>query len=280
MSYPDFLARIAAERNSIVCFGMDPVIEKIPVKGNDTGKRIVKFYSEILSAVANKIAAVKPNYAFFAQYGIPGLKAMQEIIASARKKKLPVILDAKRGDIGKSSEAYSKEVFEVWKADAVTVNPYMGADSVMPFISHCGSGKGVYILVRTSNPGANDLQRLGTETGRKLFMETAAKVAEWHRPGVGAVVGATNPAELEKIAKFFAASGKKVPLLIPGVGSQGGSAVAVAAVLRKIYGNISIHRINSSSGISYAYEERGGKDYAGEAAKAVEKLNREIGKVA
>ncbi len=280
MSYPDFLAKIAAERNSIVCFGMDPVSGKIPLKGNDTEKKIVKFYSEILSAVANKIAAVKPNYAFFAQYGFPGLKAMEQVIAAAKKKKLPVILDAKRGDIGKSSEAYSKEVFNVWKADAVTVSPYMGSDSVMPFISYCSSGKGVYVLVRTSNPGANDLQRLGTETGRKLFMETAAKVAEWHKPGVGAVVGAINTAELEKIAKFFAASGKKVPLLIPGVGSQGGSAAAVAAVLRKTYADISIHRLNSSSGISYAYEESGGKDYANAASKAVDKLNREIGKVA
>lgn len=275
MNFPELLEKTAEKNNSIACFGMDPIIEKIPVKGKYTGKRIVKFYTEILSAVAENIAAVKPNYAFFAQYGFPGLKAMEELIAAARKRKLPVILDAKRGDIGKSSEAYSKEVFKVWKADAVTVSPYMGSDSVAPFISWCGKGKGVYVLVRTSNPGAADLQRLRTETGRKLFMETAAKVVEWHKPGVGAVVGATNIAELEKIAIFFDAARKKVPLLIPGVGAQGGSTREVAAVLKKVYGNIGLHRINSSSGISYAYEKYGG-NYVDAAEKAVEALNREI----
>lgn len=276
MNFPELLENTAIRNNSIVCFGIDPIIERIPVKGSDIGKTIVRFYTEILAAVAGEIGAVKPNYAFFAQYGFPGLRALETIIAAAKKKKLPVILDAKRGDIGKSSEAYSKEVFEAWKADAVTVSPYMGSDSVAPFISYCGKGKGVYVLVRTSNPGANDLQRLGTETGRKLFMETAANVIKWHKPGVGAVVGATNIAELEKIAKFFAAAKKKIPLLIPGVGAQGGSAKDVTATLKKINSDIRIHRINSSSGISYAYEDLGG-DYAEAAAKAVKKLNSEVG---
>jgi orotidine-5'-phosphate decarboxylase len=133
------------------------------------------------------------------------------------------------------------------------------------------------VLVRTSNPGANDLQQLGTETGRKLFMETAAKVSQWHREGVGAVVGATNIAELEKIVKFFAATKKKIPMLIPGVGAQGGSAKEVAAVLRRNSDDIIIHRINSSSGISYAYENYGCSDYAAAAAKAVKELNSKIG---
>ncbi|MBI2549759.1 orotidine-5'-phosphate decarboxylase [Candidatus Woesearchaeota archaeon] len=279
MNFPELLENTASRNNSIVCFGMDPIIEKIPVKGSDIGIRIVKFYMEILTAVADGIAAVKPNYAFFAQYGFPGLKAMEAVIAAAKKKKLPVILDAKRGDIGKSSEAYSKEVFEVWRADAVTVSPYMGSDSVAPFINYCGGGKGVYVLVRTSNPGANDLQQLRTETGRKLFMETAANVIKWHKPGVGAVVGATNTAELEKIAKFFVAARKKVPMLIPGVGAQGGSAKDVAATLKKINSDIRLHRINSSSGISYAYERYGGGDYVAAAGKAVKELNAEIGKL-
>ncbi|MBI3036410.1 orotidine-5'-phosphate decarboxylase [Candidatus Woesearchaeota archaeon] len=277
MNFPELLENMATRNNSIVCFGVDPVIERIPVKGSDIGKRIVKFYTELLAAVADEIAAVKPNYAFFAQYGFEGLKAMETLIAAAKKKKLPVILDAKRGDTGKSSEAYSKEVFEAWKADAVTVSPYMGADSVAPFINYCGKGKGVYVLVKTSNPGANDLQQLRTETGRKLFMETAANVIKWHKPGVGAVVGATNTAELEKITKFFAAAKKKIPLLIPGVGAQGGSAREVAAVLRKVGNDVRIHRINSSSGISCAYEKYGGSDYVSAAVKEVEKLNSEIG---
>ena len=276
MSFLELLETSADRSGSIVCFGIDPVIEKIPMRQKDTSKKIAEFYSAILAAVADKISAVKPNYAFFAQYGFPGLKAMEEIITVAKKKKLPVILDAKRGDIGKSSEAYSKEVFEIWKADAVTVSPYMGTDSVTPFTSYCGSGKGVYVLVRTSNPGAADLQQLQLKNGKELFMEAAAKVVEWHKPGVGAVVGATNTAELEKIARFFDAAKKKIHLLIPGVGTQGGSAREVAAALRKSSQDIRIHRINSSSGISYAYEKSGGDDYVRAAEKAVEELNREI----
>lgn len=268
--YTELLEKAAENSGSIICFGIDPVIEKIP------GKNIVKFYSEILDAVSDKVSAVKPNYAYFAQYGFDGLKALETIIAAAKKNKLPVILDAKRGDIGKSSEAYSREVFGFWKADSVTISPWMGSDSVLPFISQSDLGKGVYILVRTSNPGSADLQQLQTESGREIFMEAAAKVVEWHRPGTGAVVGATNVAELEKVAKFFALSGEKIPLLIPGVGSQGGSGKDVAAALRK-FGDIRMHRINSSSGISYAYEKSGSSDYVGAAKKAVDELNKEIG---
>ncbi len=278
MNFLEILGETAERNNSIVCFGIDPVIEKIPLQQKDVEKKIVNFYSEILATVAENVAAVKPNYAFFAQYGFSGLRALEAIIAAAKKEKLPVILDAKRGDIGRSSEAYSKEVFEAWKADAVTVSPYMGSDSVAPFINYCGKGKGVYVLVRTSNPGANDLQQLRTETGRKLFMETAANVVKWHKPGLGAVVGATNAAELERITKFFAAAKKKIPLLIPGVGAQGGSAREVAAVLRKNGSDIRIHRINSSSGISYAYDKYGKEDYVEAAAKAVKELNAEIGR--
>lgn len=276
VGFTELLERTAERNGSIVCFGMDPVIEKIPAKGKDVGARIVKFYCEILNSVADKIAAVKPNYAFFAQYGFDGLKAMEELIAAAKKKKLPVILDAKRGDIGRSSDAYSREVFAIWKGDAVTVSPYMGTDSVAPFISWCGKGKGVYVLVRTSNPGAADLQELQLKSGKEVFMAAAEKVVGWHKPGVGAVVGATSTAELEKIARFFAATKKKIPLLIPGIGTQGGSAKEVAAVLRKVNKGLSIHRINSSSGISYAYEKSGSSDYVGAAVKAVEGLNREI----
>lgn len=267
MNFPELLEKTAKRNNSIVCFGIDPVIERIP------GKKIVKFYVDILEAINDKIGAVKPNYAFFGQYGWEGLKALEAVIAAARKMKLPVILDAKRGDIGKSSEAYAKEVFGFWKADAVTVSPYMGTDSILPFITQ---SKGVYLLVRTSNSGAADLQQLQLKNGREVFMETAAKALEL---GTGAVVGATNIAELERIASFIAAAKKQTPLLIPGVGTQGGSASEVAGALRRVNGQLSIHRINSSSGISYAYQKSSSGDYASAAEKAVNDLNREIGKI-
>ena len=258
---------------SIVCMGMDPVIEKIPLGEQSPEKKIVKFYSDILNAV--KVGAVKPNYAFFAQYGFPGLRALKKVIIRSKEKKLPVILDAKRGDIGKSSDAYSNEAFGFWKADAVTVSPYMGMDSVEPFIRWCGKGKGVYVLVRTSNPGANDIQELESG-GKKIFMRTAEKVAEWHEEGVGAVAGATNPKELKEISDFFSESGKKVPLLIPGVGAQGGDAGEVVEALGK---DLRIHRINSSSGINYAYAKNNSEDYADAAAKAAEELNSRIGRL-
>ena len=263
MNFAKKLEKSAAERNSIVCLGLDPVLEKIPVKEQSPNKRIVKFYSDIIEATHQNIGAVKPNYAFFAQYGFPGLRALKKVISLCKNKKIPVILDAKRGDIGKSSEAYAKEVFEFWKADAVTVSPFMGKDSVEPFIKYGAKGKGTYILARTSNPGAGDLQD---------YRKTAAKIKEWYADGVGAVVGATNIDELKEINSIFEG---KIPLLIPGVGAQGGSAKEVANALKS--GNIKIHRINSSSGINYAYEKQGTDDYAGAAAKAVKELNDMIG---
>ncbi len=275
MNFADKLKKAAEERNSIVCLGMDPILEEIPVKEQSPNAKIVKFYSDIIEATANNIGTVKPNYAFFAQYGFPGLRALKKVISICKNRKLPVILDAKRGDIGKSSEAYANEAFRFWKADAVTVSPYMGKDSVQPFIEHCSSGKGVYVLVRTSNEGAADFQGLSSSKGKKMFMETAEKLVEWHSEGLGAVVGATNAAELKAIAEFFAASGKKIPLLIPGVGAQGGSAKEVAEILKSI-GNIRMHRINSSSGINYAYKKQGTDDYAGAAEKAVKEMNDEI----
>ncbi len=275
MNFAEKLEKSAEERNSIACLGMDPVLEDIPVKEQSPSRKIIKFYEDIIEATAGSIGAAKPNYAFFAQYGFPGLKALKNVISACKNKKLPVILDAKRGDIGKSSEAYANEAFRFWKADAVTVAPYMGKDSVQPFISHCSSGKGVYVLVRTSNEGAADFQGLSSSKGKKMFMETAGKLVEWHEDGVGAVVGATNIPELKAVAEFFSASKKDIPLLIPGVGAQGGSAREVAEVLKKI-GDIKMHRINSSSGISYAYKKQGTDDYAGAAAKAVKKLNDEI----
>ena len=273
MKFVKRLQKAAQDNESIACLGMDPVIEEIPVKTDNVCNKIVKFYADILET-CTEVGAVKPNYAFFAQYGFPGLRALKKLIAFSRKKKLPVILDAKRGDVGKSSEAYVREAFDFWKADAVTASPYMGRDSLQPFINYCGMGKGVYALVRTSNPGAEDFQDAEIN-GRKAFMMVAEKLAEWHQPGTGAVVGATGPDELKLLADFFAP--KKIQLLIPGVGSQGGSAAETAEILRKSGGDLKMHRINSSSGINYAYKKYKVDDYAGAAARAVKELNKQIG---
>ncbi len=272
MNYADLLKNKAHEHESIVCMGMDPIKEKIPVS-------ITKFYLDILDAIISEDehpACVKPNIAFYEQYGVEGLRALKVITEEYKKHGFPVVLDAKRADIGKTSAAYARSVFGFWDAEAVTVAPYMGSDSVSPFIDWCDKGRGVYILVRTSNKGARDMQDLIVDD-EPLYMKTAKKTLDWHKPGVGAVIGATYPKELEKISKLFVESGKEVPILIPGVGAQGGSARDVVNILKKTGNPLELHRINSSSGINYAYLD-GTDDYADAAVKALGKLNREIGK--
>jgi orotidine-5'-phosphate decarboxylase len=174
-----------------------------------------------------------------------------------------VIFDGKRGDIGKTSEAYAREIYDFWGADCTTVSPYMGEDSVLPFLRE---GKLVYLLCRTSNKGAADFQEL--KAGKKYLYETVAeKAVKWN---CGLVVGATSDS-IKKITKM---TKNRVPLLIPGIGSQGGD---LEMVMEAVKGNAAIHRINASSSIAYAYEKHGGKP-ADAALKEAERLNREIRK--
>ena len=278
MTFTDHLIKKSKETNSIVCMGLDPVLEKIPLKGT-TEQVLVKFFQDILDAATSENtlpSIVKPNIAFYEQYGFEGLRALKKIITAYQKQDIPVLLDAKRADIGKTSAAYAKNLFDFWGADAITVAPYMGTDSVSPFIEYCKKDKGVYILARTSNKGAVDLQNLMVDK-TPIYMKTAQKITEWSKDsGVGAVVGATYPKELEAISKLFVQSRKQIPLLIPGVGAQGGSAKEVVQALKNTKNNLSIHRINSSSAILYAYQKQDTTDYAGAAVKAIKQLNKEI----
>ncbi len=278
MSYLDDLRKRAIKAKSIVCMGMDPIIEKIPIKG-EPRYVIEEFYLDILREMDKRDsypAIIKPNIAYFEQYGIDGLNTLKSIISQYKSSGIPILLDAKRGDIGKTSTAYAKAVFEFWDSDAVTIAPYMGTDSVEPFIEWCEQDKGVYILCRTSNKGAVDLQDLKVD-GVPVYMKLAENIIRWYKDGVGAVVGATYLDELEKISRFFVESKKDIPLLIPGVGSQGGSAGEVVEALRKTKSDIRIHRINSSSGINYAYLNSNTSDYAQAAVDALDTLNIEIG---
>jgi orotidine-5'-phosphate decarboxylase len=297
MNYIEILKKRAEEVNNIICVGLDPVLEKIPSEGceefvnknQEPGKAISKFYIDMLQGFvdANTIPAiVKPNIAFYEQYGFEGQQALKDIINKCNNLKIPVLLDAKRGDIGKTSKAYAKASFEFWKADAITIAPYMGSDSVGPFTEYCDVNKedenctckGVYVLCRTSNKGAIDLQNLEiTEDKIPVYMKTAEKIAnEWHKVGIGAVVGATYIKELEIISKFFVDSGKEIPLLIPGVGAQGGSAKEVVEALKRTGNDIRLHRINSSSGINYAYLKKIGMNYVNASVEALKELINEI----
>lgn len=282
MDYYEFLKDSARERQSIACFGLDPDLPQMPPSPLGREERIVQFFSEITDAALaqpQSIGALKPNYAYFAQYGFEGLRALQSLI-NRYKGRLPIILDVKRGDIGKSSEAYSKECFDFWNADAITVSPYMGSDSLAPFFSRCKAGRGVYVLCRTSNAGASDFQLKVLDNNRQFFMQVAQEVEKWHQPGVGLVMGAASQDELEGALWLFHDSKKPVSFLVPGVGSQGGSAAECAKTLRSVWSEIlPLHRINSSSAIAYAFAKKGTEDYVGAALEEIRKLNAEIGKI-
>ncbi|MBI4043855.1 MAG: orotidine-5'-phosphate decarboxylase [Candidatus Diapherotrites archaeon] len=282
MNYIQFLRETAVERQTISCLGMDPQIERIPIQGKSVESAIVEFYTDILEAcIAEGVwpAACKPQYAFYAQYGFEGLRALKRVCELVKSKKLPLILDAKRGDIGSTSEAYARECFAFWGVDCVTVNPYMGTDAIQPFVKWCEQkGKGIYVLARTSNPSSVELQNLlvGSET---VYEKVGRKILEWGynaHGNVGAVVGAPSIPELERIHALFTSGHQPIPYLIPGVGGQGGSAASVMNALR-VKGELGIHRINSSSAINYAFEKTGSSDYAGAAVKALKALNDEIG---
>lgn len=261
------LVKAAKENKTILCFGVDPDLPRITAKMHGKGRpeeTIGPFFHDIIDRLLNEnaISAIKPNYAFFAQYGFNGLYVLEEIIQHYNKK-IPVILDAKRGDIGKTSKAYAREIYDFWGADAVTLSAYMGKDSIEPFLR---KGKLAYILCRTSNPGAKDFQEL--KCGKEyLFEKMAKKAVKWN---CGLVVGATSDA-IKRIMKITKG---KVPLLIPGIGAQGGD---LGMVLKAMKGNIPIHRINASSSIAYAFEKHRGRP-ADAAAKEAENLNRVIRK--
>lgn len=275
MNYTDFLEHSAKKFKSIVCFGMDPVIEKIPESGSID--RVIKtFYENILNRIVQKKiypGAVKPNYAFYAQYGLEGLKALIDVIKLYQSEGLPVILDVKRGDIGPTALAYAKEAFEFFSADAVTLSPFLGYDSIAPFINTFPD-KGYYILTKTSNNSSCEIQDI-MYNGKPLYEYVSKKILDWFHPGIGSVVGATFPEQLSTIISIFNDSKKKIPLLIPGIGSQGGDLIDVVQRLHQSH-SIMIHRINSSSGINYAYLNSPEAYYADAAVNAIAELNEQI----
>ncbi len=276
MNYPELMKKSAEKFSSIVCMGLDPVLEDIPENKGTPGEIIFRFYANILNAmVKNNIypGAVKPNYAFYAQYGIDGIKALESVIQLYRKADIPVILDFKRGDIGTTAKAYAKEAFDFFKADAVTLSPYLGYDSIEPFISGYPD-KGYYILTKTSNKSSTEIQDIKTGD-KELYIYIAEKLVEWYHPGIGSVAGATYPEQLRKISSVFNNSGKEIPFLIPGVGTQGGSIKEVMAVLT-LSPDYRIHRINASSSINFAWKKYKEMNYDEAAVHALNLMNEEI----
>jgi orotidine 5'-phosphate decarboxylase subfamily 2 len=226
-------------KHSYVCVGLDIDLEKIPDKFKKSNDPIFEFNKYIIDLTKDYTAAYKPNMAFYEMYGLAGLKALYETIRYIPKE-IPVILDAKRGDIGNTSKAYAKAIFEDFKADAVTLAPYMGTDSVTPFLEY--KEKFSYILCLTSNKGSLDFQK------PDLYKKVAVKINDWNSTyhNCGAVVGATNTAEITEVRSLM----PTIPFLIPGIGAQGGD--LENTVKNAIDKNKQGILINSSRGIIYA----------------------------
>ncbi|MFN5287925.1 MAG: orotidine-5'-phosphate decarboxylase [Planctomyces sp.] len=232
-----------------------------------------RFSCEILELAAEHVAVVKPQVAFFEQYGVPGLQALQTVMRKARELGLLVIADAKRGDIGTTAEAYAAGWLAgedpeaaAWPADALTINPYLGGDTLEPFASLARDrGAGLYVLVRTSNPGAAEFQDRLTD-GTRMYAAVASAVVRVSEKylgddedygDVGAVVGATWPEQLQELRALM----PRVPLLVPGYGSQGGtSADAAGAFAADGLGAV----VNSSRGINFAWRRPGYQERFGE----------------
>lgn len=272
MNFLDMLAAAARQNQSMLCVGLDPEPTRFPgsLKGN--ANKIYDFCAAIVDATADLAIAFKPQIAYFAAHRAES--QLERLMEHMRRvaPSVPVILDAKRGDIGSTAEQYALEAFERYGADAVTLSPFMGWDSVAPYLKY--EGKGAFLLCRTSNPGGDDLQnqRLASVPGQPLLYEHVAQLAQgpWNINGqLGLVVGATYPKEIERVR----ALAPTVPLLIPGVGAQGGDAVAtVRAGLREAGGQATGPIIvNSSRAILYASGE---SDFAA-AARRVAMQTRE-----
>lgn len=247
------------QRDSLLCVGLDPDPARFPAQLQARPDAILAFCRAIVDATAELVCCFKPQIAYFAAHRAEDqLEALIAHIHAAHPG-TPVILDAKRGDIGSTAEQYALEAFERFGADAITVNPYMGRDSVEPYLAY--PDKGVILLCRTSNPGGSDLQFLDVGGGERLFERVARLVAgEWnHNGNCALVVGATFPDEIARVRELTG----EMPLLVPGIGAQGGDVEATVRAGRTADGAGLM--INSSRAILYA---GGGEDFAAAARTA------------
>lgn len=262
MHFFDRLADRIARTNSIVCVGLDPDPDRLPATVQDHELPRWAFNRRIIDATHEYAAAYKPNAAFYEDSD--GWRALQETIAYAHGKDVPVIIDAKRADIGNTARQYAKLLD---RGDAITVTPYMGQDSLAPFLSRPDAG--VFVLCRTSNSGGSDLQDRELATGECVYEAVADLAAEWNERGnVGLVVGATAPTELETIRDRV----PDLPFLVPGVGAQGGD--IEAAVTYGLADGVGL--VNSTRSIIFAWESTGAEAFPDAAGNAAKDLKREL----
>ena len=262
MTFTQKLSAAWTANNSLLCVGLDPDIVKFPRQLQGKPDAIFTFCKAIIDATADAACAFKPQIAYFA--ALRAEEQLEALCAYLRVTypRIPIVLDAKRGDIGATAEQYAREAFERYGADAVTVNPYMGFDSVAPYLEW--KDRGVIVLCRTSNPGGSDLQFLEVD-GKPLYQHVARMVAgKWNANGqCGLVVGATFPSELAQVRAIVG----DMPLLVPGIGAQGGDIQATVNAGKTANGAGMM--INSSRAILYAKaDEKAGEDFAQAARRA------------
>ena len=260
MTFLDMLRGAERQNRSLLCVGLDPDPAKFPAGMKGDASRIYDFCAAIVEATADTVIAFKPQIAYFAAHRAED--QLERLMAHMKRvaPQVPVILDAKRGDIGSTAEQYAIEAFERYGADAVTLSPFMGWDSVQPYLKY--HGKGAFLLCRTSNPGGDDLQNqfLAFTEGTPRVYEHIARLAQgpWNLNGqLGLVVGATYPQEIERVREIA----PTLPLLIPGVGAQGGDAVATIRAGYRTQGGETTGPVivNSSRAVLYASS---GEDFA------------------
>ncbi len=268
MTFIDKLSAAWKAHDSLLCVGLDPDLARLPAPLQGRPDAIFEFCKAIIDATAEHACAFKPQIAYFAAARAEGqLEAVCDFLR-AQHPQIPLVLDAKRGDIGATAEQYAREAFERYGADAVTVNPYMGFDSIAPYLEW--KERGAIVLCRTSNPGGSDLQFLNAD-GMPVYQHVARLVAEkWNRNGqCGLVVGATFPAELAQVRAIVG----DMPLLVPGIGAQGGDIAATVVAGKTATGTGMM--INSSRAILYA-KTQDGEDFAAAARRVAQETRAAI----
>jgi orotidine-5'-phosphate decarboxylase len=272
MTFIEMLAGAERANRSMLCLDPDPT--RFPGAMRDDPSRIFDFCSAIVDATRDLVIAFKPQIAYFAAHRAEA--QLERLIAHIHRvaPAVPVILDAKRGDMGSTAEQYAREVFDRYGADAVTLSPFLGSDSIEPYLRHCG--KGVIVLCHTSNPGSSELQELRLDSGERLYERIARLAAgPWNTNGqVGLVVGATYPADIARVRELA----PRAPLLIPGIGAQGGD--AAATVRAGWRGNAEATTgpiiVSSSRALLYPADAGAGRDFAAASRRAAEAACAEL----
>src|SRR6266480_5310027 len=274
MNFLDKLLAVSRQQNSLLCVGLDPEQKRLPSRLHSmpVARAVIYFCQAIIEVTAPYVCAFKPNIAFFEVLGPEGMYVFQKVL-QAVPEHIPIIVDAKRGDLGNTARNYAATVFDIYACDAVTVNPYLGFDSIAPFLAY--EEKAVFFLCRTSNPSAHDFQDLLVyeEKGqvRPLYEVIAQRVQSWNRTGnCGLVVGATYPQELNAIRSIC----PDMPILIPGVGAQGGDLEASVIAGVDAFGERAIIAVSRS--VLYADS---GTDYATAATDQARLLRDRINEV-